>query len=78
MRHVAMFFPGIKSFYRWENEVKNCGGGSTGFKNQKNLCSKKLQHRVEQLHSYEKPCIVSIDINEGSEAFVNWVEKSTA
>ncbi len=32
-----------------------------------------VKGRIEALHSYKVPCVLSIDIAEGNPAFLNWI-----
>lgn len=34
-------------------------------------------NRVEELHSYEVPCIVSLSIEKGYIEFLRWVDETT-
>ena len=34
-----------------------------------------LVAKVKSLHSYECPCIVSIPVSGGNQAFLDWIEK---
>ena len=34
-----------------------------------------LVEKVKSLHSYECPCIVSIPVSGGNQAFLEWIEK---
>ena len=73
----ANILPEMKSIYRWQGNVETSQEAVLIFKTKKSLF-KKLQHRVEQLHSYDVPCIVSFEIGEGSEAYLEWTEKNSA
>lgn len=37
----------------------------------------ELITRVKELHSYENPCIVFIELKEGSTEYLEWVRKMT-
>ena len=73
----ANILPEMKSIYRWQGNIETAEEAVLIFKTKKSLF-KKLQHRVEQLHSYDTPCIISFDIADGSEAYLNWIEKNSA
>jgi periplasmic divalent cation tolerance protein len=36
---------------------------------------KQLQDRVKSLHSYDVPEIVSVNIEEGFDKYINWIER---
>jgi len=35
----------------------------------------KLKKRVEEMHSYETPCILKIPAAEANDSYLNWVKK---
>lgn len=38
----------------------------------------KVKNRVVELHSYDVPCIVEIDVSNSSKEFSNWLKNSIA
>ncbi len=38
----------------------------------------RLTERVRELHAYDTPCIVSLAIDGGNPAFLDWIEAETA
>ncbi|VAX15106.1 Periplasmic divalent cation tolerance protein CutA [hydrothermal vent metagenome] len=66
--------PSIRSVYRWEGKV--CDDNETlliAKTNDKNLES--LTARVEKLHSYSTPEVISISIDGGSEKYLAWMDR---
>ncbi len=62
----------IASIYRWEGEV--CEEEEVAFiaKTRAELVS-ALSERVHDLHDYETPCIVAVDITGGNPEFLAWI-----
>ena len=68
--------PKIRSIYRWEGEVcddsevlvlfKTTGSGFDA-----------LRSRVLELHPYECPEIIQIDVRDGNKDYIDWVLKQT-
>lgn len=69
------YFP-IKSVYRWKGDIKREGEVAMIIKSRKDLVEKIIK-RVKELHSYEVPEIVAINIEKGSTNFLRWIDEST-
>ena len=68
--------PGIQSVYQWDNAVQTdqellliCKTRTERFE--------ALNKRVQALHSYDVPEIISIPLQNGSEPYLNWVRDNT-
>ena len=68
--------PGIQSVYQWDNAVQSdeellliCKSRTERFE--------ALKNRVQALHSYDVPEIISIALQNGSEPYLNWVRENT-
>lgn len=66
-------FP-IKSFYIWKNKFTKDSEVVLIAKTKKELF-KKLESEVKKIHSYEVPCILSIDVNDVNKEYKKWVEE---
>lgn len=66
----------IKSLYEWQKKIRNDREILVRIKS-KNSLYPEIEKIIHQHHSYEIPQIFSTQINQGSEAYLNWVEKST-
>ena len=66
----------VKSMYWWNDKIENDKEFVIEMKTKK-----KLYHLVEReiikLHNYEVPEIVCIDIIEGYNKFLNWIDDET-
>ncbi len=71
----ANYFP-ISSIYRWKGAVEESAEVAIIAKTRGALVD-KLILRVKQLHSYEVPCVVSWNIEEGNPDYLNWIKEST-
>lgn len=66
----------IESIYWWKNSLEKANEFLCIIKTKKSLY-KKLEKRIKEIHSYEVPEIVAIDIKNGSKDYLNWIEKET-
>lgn len=73
----ANMVPGMTSFYWWQNNLEEGQEIIVLFKTRKSLVE-QLIHRIKELHSYEVPCIVALDMSGGNPDFLNWIEEETA
>ena len=68
---------GMRSMYWWEGEVKESGETILIAKTRTALVE-RLTARVGELHSYDCPCVVSLAIEGGNPAFLDWIDAETA
>ena len=62
----------MQSIYRWEEKIQQDSEVVLIAKTTDDLVS-ALVDRVQLLHSYECPCIVSLPISSGYQPFLDWV-----
>jgi periplasmic divalent cation tolerance protein len=63
---------GMTSIYRWEGKLESASESVLIAKTMsKNVES--LTERVKTLHSYDCPCIVTLDIQNGNHDFLSWI-----
>jgi periplasmic divalent cation tolerance protein len=67
---------GATSIYEWNGQLCEEREAVLLAKTRHELVEAVIE-RVQQLHTYECPCIVSWDIAQGSAAYVKWVEEQT-
>jgi periplasmic divalent cation tolerance protein len=67
--------PQIESLYWWEGEIEEDQESLLLTKTRSNLVDKVIA-RVEEIHSYETPCALEIQIKEGSEDYLDWLENA--
>ena len=66
----------IKSYYIWENKLEISQEIALVIKTKISLESQLIK-RIEQLHSYSTPCILSLDVNGGNPDYIKWVNSLT-
>lgn len=69
--------PGIRSIYTWKNEVCDEGETLCVFKTRGELFE-KLRSRIVELHSYDVPEVIALDITSGHGAYLDWIDEVTA
>jgi periplasmic divalent cation tolerance protein len=68
--------PGLTSVYRWKGEISRDIEMLLIIKSRKALFE-KIRDRILTLHQYEVPEIISMDISEGSDLYLQWISDST-
>ncbi len=73
----ANIIPNIKSYFKWKNKKINALKESIliGKTVKKNI--NKITLYVKKISSYDCPCIVFVDIENGNKEFLNWIKSST-
>lgn len=72
----ANILPAITSTYWWEGELQNSTETPCLLKTTAELYP-ELEARLRELHSYETPCIIALQIADGLPAFLNWIDQET-
>jgi periplasmic divalent cation tolerance protein len=67
----------IRSIYRWQGAVEDAPEHLLVIKTQAERY-KELEARVKQLHPYEVPEIIAVDIEMGWPPYLDWIRESTA
>lgn len=67
---------GIRSVYRWEEEICDEGEALLYIKTRSDLFP-KLQERIRALHPYDVPEIIALPIVRGSSEYLSWVFQET-
>ncbi|HEX5724405.1 MAG TPA: divalent-cation tolerance protein CutA [Longimicrobiaceae bacterium] len=68
--------PGATSVYRWQGEVRQEGELQMLMKTRSSLLS-RLFRRVQELHPYDVPEVVSAPIEHGLLRYTRWVAEET-
>ena len=66
----------INSAYRWQDKIVSDNEYVIIVKSKSELFE-SVVGRVVELHSYEIPCIVKLDIDSGYSPFLNWINSET-
>jgi len=67
---------GMRSMYWWDGAVHQSDEAILIAKTQRSLVNQLIE-RVRELHTYDCPCIVSLSIDGGNPAFLNWIDAET-
>lgn len=62
----------IESVYRWKGRVEKGNEVALIAKTRRSRV-RALTARVQELHSYEVPCVVVFPLEDGNKAFLSWV-----
>jgi periplasmic divalent cation tolerance protein len=66
----------IRSIYRWEGKIWDEKEWLLIIKTQKDRFE-ELEKKVKSLHSYSVPEIISLPIEKGSSAYLDWIRENT-
>ena len=67
---------GMNSIYWWEGKVQDDNETVMIAKTRAALVP-ELTERVRKLHSYDVPCVVSMQLLEGNRDFLDWIGNET-
>ena len=65
--------PRVRSFYRWKGAVESAEECLLVVKSSRELFA-PLRAVLEQAHSYEVPEVIALQIVEGAENYINWLD----
>ena len=68
--------PRIESVYRWKDQVESAEEWLLLFKT-RSSAFERVRDAIEELHSYELPECIMLEIAEGDKAYLEWLEKNT-
>ena len=66
----------VKSMYFWQGELQNDREILLRIKT-KNSLYPAVEKIIQEHHSYEIPQILAIQIDQGSKAYLNWLDSQT-
>jgi periplasmic divalent cation tolerance protein len=69
--------PGARSFYRWKGEVEQAEEVVLIIKSRQDAFE-KLREAIAHLHSYEIPEVIALPVVDGSDAYLNWLDREIA
>jgi periplasmic divalent cation tolerance protein len=72
----ANIIRGIRSIYRWKEEIFDEPECLLLIKTVADNFT-PIEKRVRELHPYEVPEIVAVRISEGSKPYLDWIEENT-
>jgi periplasmic divalent cation tolerance protein len=65
--------PSIESMYLWKGKIEEDSESMMVVKTKSVLVDEVIK-MVENVHSYETPCILEITVNKGSNNYLKWME----
>ena len=68
--------PIITSVYEWEGKIENSSEAMLVVKTQTRLVS-ELTKKAKDLHSYDVPEVIAMNVIAGSKDYLDWVKEST-
>jgi len=72
----ANIVPHIRSVYRWKGQIREEGETLLIMKSREELFE-KINHRIQELHSYEVPEVTAVRLAEGDPAYLQWIKQVT-
>lgn len=73
----ANIMPAHKAMYRWEGRVQSENECAVIMKSVAEKF-KEIEEAVKELHSYDVPCLVQVEIKDGHEPFLQWIGEETS
>ena len=67
--------PGLTSIYQWQGKVEKSSEVLLVIKSTKDKFT-EIEKAVKQGHSYDVPEIISVDIQQGSKEYLDWIKNS--
>jgi periplasmic divalent cation tolerance protein len=67
--------PGATSYYEWEGKIEKRREFILMIKTSNNKLD-KLENRIKQLHNDSVPEIITVEISELSEGYMDWINKT--
>jgi periplasmic divalent cation tolerance protein len=69
--------PAVRSFYRWKDVIEDELESLLVIKSSRALFN-DLRVEIEKLHSYEVPEVIAVPIVDGSEGYLEWLDRELA
>jgi periplasmic divalent cation tolerance protein len=68
--------PNVRSFYRWKNALCDEREWILVIKGRRSMFD-RLKDRIVELHSYDLPEVICLDVADGHGPYLRWIEDST-
>jgi periplasmic divalent cation tolerance protein len=65
--------PTVESIYLWKGKIEQDSESIMLVKTKSKMVEEVIK-RVEELHSYEIPCVLEITVNKGSKNYIEWMK----
>ncbi|MFP5237964.1 MAG: divalent-cation tolerance protein CutA [Acidobacteriota bacterium] len=73
----ATVIPQVESIYRWQGQVETAGEALMLLKTEAAQIE-RLEQRLRELHTYETPEFLVVEVEGGSAAYLEWLRQSVA
>jgi periplasmic divalent cation tolerance protein len=73
----ANVIDGMRSIYRWNDEIRDEGETVLILKSLATALP-ALTARIKALHSYDCPCVAALPVTGGNDAFLEWIAAQVA
>lgn len=73
----ANVLPAVRSIYRWQGKVQDENEVLVLFKTTQEHFE-RLKARILELHPYEVPEVLAIPVEQGYQAYLDWLSQETA
>ena len=67
----------IRSMYLWKGRIERAKEFAIILKTRKELVDEAMTS-IRRMHGYEKPCIVSYDMEKGDKDYLDWIVEETS
>jgi periplasmic divalent cation tolerance protein len=68
--------PGVRSIYRWKGAVEEASEWTLLIKTRRALVEQVIRE-LQKVHSYEVPEVVAIQVVDGLEGYLRWIDDET-
>ena len=69
--------PGVESVFRWQGKIDRTSEWLMIIKT-KAEAFERVRDAIQKLHSYDVPEIISLEIDDGSAAYLQWIDESVS
>jgi len=66
--------PGIQSIFRWKDAIEEANEYLLIIKSRRHLME-RLRSALQNMHSYEVPEVIAVAIVDGSEEYLDWIDR---
>ena len=69
--------PGVESVFRWQGKIDRTREWLLMIKTKVEVFE-RVHDAIQKLHSYDVPEIISLEIDDGSAAYLGWIDESVS
>ena len=66
--------PGVRSIYRWKGQIEDASEWVLIIKSRRDLME-QLRAAIGRVHSYEIPELLAIPVVDGSQEYLDWLDR---